>query len=94
MLKEYASKISSGSWPSSHSIPNIGIVDDDVYPTLGEAHEMYGRLQSMAEILFEEYTKAGLQLHLQLQDVHPRRGNFREDMHLQLKHLIWRMPLR
>ena len=51
-------------WPTVHSVPNVGIVDDDVYATLCSADQVYGRLQAMASILFDEYTKAGLQLHL------------------------------
>ena len=51
-------------WPSSHSVPIIVIVDEDVYPTLAEPDQIFGRLQTMAVILFDEYTKAGLQLHL------------------------------
>ena len=41
-----------------------GIVDDGVYVTLRPADEVHSRLQPMAAILFDEYTKASLKLHL------------------------------
>ena len=52
-------------WPSDEAFANVGIVDDDVYAHLCPASEVEPAIARMATIIFEEYTKSGLSLHLQ-----------------------------
>ena len=52
------------SWPLHCVMGNYGIMDDDVYTATCQAAEAAGHAQTIAGVLFEEYSRAGLSLHL------------------------------
>ena len=51
-------------WAEHADVSNFGIVDDDVYVNLGPACDVISSARMMAKVVFEEYAKAGLSLHL------------------------------
>ena len=51
-------------WQPNLAATSFGIVDDDVYVNTCVAAEVESRIKHTAPILFEEYTRAGLELHL------------------------------
>ena len=54
------------AWPADDEFSNIGIVDDDVYAHVCVAADVTPSLGRMATVVFEEYTRSGLDLHLQV----------------------------
>ena len=51
-------------WPVSHVWSEIGIVDDEAYMYVGKPSSMVYAATKTAEIAFEEYRRAGLELHV------------------------------
>ena len=49
--------------PADRRISNVGIVDDDVFVSLQPAEAAMNAAARMAGIVFDEYTRSGLQLH-------------------------------
>lgn len=51
-------------WPDSVPIGKFCVVDDDVFVSLVAAKDAYSTASFIAGVVFEEYSRAGLQLHL------------------------------
>ena len=52
------------AWEGSTALCDIGIVDDDVYVALVDADAAVIAAAFMASVIFEEYKRCGLSLHL------------------------------
>ena len=51
-------------WDASTAMCNVGIVDDDVSVALVDANAAAGAASHVASVIFEEYKRCGLSLHL------------------------------
>ena len=51
-------------WEAGTDLCNVGIVDDDVFVALVDANAATGAAAHMASVIFEEYKRCGLCLHL------------------------------
>lgn len=54
----------SMAWSTEYEMRNFGIVDDDVYIAMVPAEAITDAATKIGTVLFEEYERSGLQLHL------------------------------